>query len=191
MPAAELYAKLGVTETGKQGNFLQFRMHGEALPNNWHVVAVKRCDDLILSHGVLSQLSSGCSIIACSIEEHVNYASSGFWRDGREIWNVAHQGDRDVTDLNVRGSPPEPFDDLRARAFARQEAEGDRARVDYIASIPRDLADGIIASAFDENDPGRGAIHTEPDPVVFRELCELPTGLLAGARKRWWKFWQR
>ena len=48
-------------------------------------------------------------------------------------------------DLVVRGTLPAAFDDLRARAFARQAAAaGDDAGVDDIAGIPQGLARSIV-----------------------------------------------
>ena len=112
--------------------------------------------------------------------------SASFWRDGREIWNVHHRGgDYGVMDLVVRGSLPEAFDDLRARTFARQAAAGgDDLGVDYIAGIPLDLARSIVGFQHDEINPGI-------DNAGFRALRQEATGLLAGARRGWWKFWRR
>jgi len=186
MTAAELYAKLGLAETGERGDYLQFAMSGQELPNRWYLFVAKRCDHAILSDRVLSELSAECSIVACSIEEHVMDMSASFWRDGREIWNVHHRGgDYGVMDLVVRGSLPEAFDDLRARTFARQAAAGgDDLGVDYIAGITLDLARSIVGFQHDEINPGI-------DNAGFRALRQEATGLLAGARRGWWKFWRR
>jgi hypothetical protein len=144
--AAELYTKLGLAETGDRGDNPKFPMSGQELPNHWYLLVAKRCDYLILSDGILSELSAECSIVACSIEERVMYMSTSFWRSRREIWNVRHRGgDHGVMDLVVRGSLPAAFDDLRARAFARQAAAGgDDAGVDDIAGIPQGLARSIV-----------------------------------------------
>jgi hypothetical protein len=182
MTAAELYTKLGLAETGERGDYLQFAMSGQELPNHWYLLVAKRCDHLILSDG----LSAECSIVACSIEEHVAYMSTSFWRNRREIWNVHHRGgDHGVMDLVVRGSLPAAFDDLRARAFARQAAAGGQdAGVDYVAGIPQDLARSIVGFQYDEINPGI-------DNAGFRALRQEATGPLADARRGWWKFWQR
>jgi hypothetical protein len=76
--AAELYTKLGLAETGDRGDNLKFPMSGQELPNHWYLLVAKRCDYLILSDGILSELSAECSIVACSIEERVMYMSTGF-----------------------------------------------------------------------------------------------------------------
>jgi len=115
------------------------------------------------------------------------YSSAACWRDGQEIWRVQHQGDRDVLHIEITGTPPENFEDLRARQFAEQ-AENDRARakgdygVDCIFDIPLELARSMVGFRHDLNNPGI-------DENGFRELRQQPgAGLLASARP-WWKFW--
>jgi hypothetical protein len=100
---------------------------------------------LILSDGILSELSAECSIVACSIEERVMYMSTSFGEPSGNLERASRGGDHGVMDLVVRGTLPAAFDDLRARAFARQAAAaGDDAGVDDIAGIPQGLARSIV-----------------------------------------------
>jgi hypothetical protein len=109
------------------------------------------------------------------------FASAAFWRDGREVWSVQHQGDKAVTDLVVKGVPPSNFEDVRARCFAAQElAEPDD--VDYVFDIPLDLAKSIVGFRHDQINP-------EIDDTSFRALAKGPVGLLAKVMKPKWKFW--
>jgi len=185
--AAEVYARLGVSETGESGDYDDFPMAGLMLANNWYLLTAKGCEHPILSARALSDLSAGISVVACAIEEHVMYQSAAFWRDGNEIWSVRHRGgDYGIMDLVVKGLPPDPFNDLRTRTFALQASEGGAdADVDYIADIPLELARSIVGFKHDEVNPGIDD--------NFRELREGSTGLLArsspSSAGRRWKFW--
>jgi hypothetical protein len=181
--ADEVYARLGVFETGASGDCYDFPISGLMLPSSWFLLAAKGCDHAILSARVLSEISAKGSAIACSIEEHVMYQSAAMWCDGREIWGVKHRGgDYGIMDLVVNGSPPEPFEELRTRYMSEQMAEGGaEADADLIAEIPLDLARSIT-----------GFKHDEVNPAIdgyFRELRGHATGLLAEAARRRWKFW--
>jgi hypothetical protein len=184
MTADELHAKLGLSETEASGKYFDFSIAGLMLPNNWYLLTAERCDHPIISDQVLIELSAMTSIVSCSIEEHVMYMSSALWRGGREIWRVQHRGgDQGIMDLSVRGSPPEAFEDLRARYFARQAAAGGAsADVDHIADIPLELARSTVGFKHDEITPGI-------DNTSFRALRVAPSGLLTEATRPWWKFW--
>jgi hypothetical protein len=181
--ADEVYAKLGVSETGASGDCYDFPISGLMLPGSWFLLTAKGCDHAILSSRVLSKISAGGSAIACSIEEHVMYQSAAMWRDGREIWSVKHRGgDYGVLDLVVSGAPTEPFEELRTYYFSEQMAAGGAsADVDHIAEIPLELARSITGFKHD-------AINPDIDDR-FRELRGQPGGLLAEAARPRWKFW--
>src|SRR5262249_47054356 len=127
-------AVLGLAATESMGDFHEFPMADLALPNNWYLLTAKPCEHAICSSPILSKLSAGTSVVACSIEEHVMFASAVLWRDGEEIWSVQHYGgDGGVFDLVVKGSLPDTFQNLRAHYFATQESADDAdMNVDYI-----------------------------------------------------------
>jgi hypothetical protein len=184
--AEDVQAMLGLTDAGSTGHYYDFPIVGLAIPNDWYLLAAKRCDHAIRSDAILSHLSARTSVVACSIEEHVMFMSAALWRDGREVWSVQHRGgDYGVTDLVVKGSPPEAFEGLRDRCFAAQEQESARDAdigVDYVADIPLELARSIVGFKHDEINPGI-------DDTSFRALRLEPGGRLAKAARPWWKFW--
>jgi hypothetical protein len=187
MAASELYTKLGLAETGQNGDYYDFPIAGVMLSTNWFLLTAKGCDHSIVSRRVLSAVSAGSSAIGCSIEEHVMYQSATMWRDGQEVWRVQHRGgDYGIMDLVVSGSLPESFQDLRASFYAAQAAAGGaHASVDHIACIPLELARSIVGFKHDEVNPGI-------ELNSFRELREEPIGLLfedIRSRSKFW--WQR
>ena len=173
----DLYTKLGLSETGRAGDYYDFPIAGQTFPSGWCVLIGKQCDHPILSNEVLSVLSAERSVIACSIEEHVMHMSAALWHDGRETWSMQHRGgDYGIMDLVVKGAPPDSFGDLRAHYFTLQEeAGGDSADVDHIADIPLRLAQSFVGFKHDEFN------RTIDDG--FRELRQEPAGLLAQAGK--------
>jgi hypothetical protein len=182
--AEDVRAMLGLIETGAIGRYFDFPISGLSLQNSWYLLAAKPCDHAIRSEPILSSLSAKTSVVACSIEEHVMFMSAALWRNGREIWSVQHRGgDYGDTDLVIKGSPPDSFEELRSRCFAAQEsARGDEVGVDYVADIPLELARSIVGFKHDEANP-------EIDDARFRALRQEPTGLLAKATRPRWKFW--
>jgi hypothetical protein len=79
------------------------------------------------------------------------YMSAMFWHNGVGIWRVQHRGgDFGPMDLEVDGTPPDNFEEIRKRHVALQEAAGgESAGVDHIASVPRDLAQAIVGFSYD------------------------------------------
>ena len=138
----------------------QFRSEitGHLLPNGWYVCVAEGCDHEMISRRSLGIATKGCSAIACSIEEHINFSSCSNWKDGKELWNVKHEGDK-ALDLRVSGNPP---DDLTAieREYSskqNQENENDPHPVDWMFEVPLQLAKQIVGFKHDE-DPTGGEI---------------------------------
>jgi hypothetical protein len=112
---AEVHARLGIVETGRiRDRPYEFETAGEMQDNGWYILADRRCNNRLVSEKVLKVLSAGTSVVACSVEEHVSYASVAFWHNGAGIWHVQHRGDVDVMNLEVDGTPPGNFDEIRA-----------------------------------------------------------------------------
>ena len=113
------------------------------------------------------------------------FVSTAQWRAGEQVWSVQHRGgDYGVDDLVIEGTPPEPFEEIRARCFAAQQAaRHDKIAVDYVFDIPVELGRSIVGFRHDQADA-----HTDAN---FRELHIGPDSRLtrAAARPPWWKFW--
>jgi hypothetical protein len=113
------------------------------------------------------------------------FVSTAQWRAGEQVWSVQHRGgDYGVDDLVIEGTPPEPFEEIRARCFAAQQAaKHDKIGVDYVFDIPVELGRSIVGFRHDQADA-----HTDGN---FRELHIGPDSRLtrAAARPPWWKFW--
>lgn len=87
------------------------------------------------------RLSVGRDVFFCMLEEHVMASEIAFWQDGVEMWRVEHNLEKGVYHLDDRGNPPPSFERIKRARFEEQEkAGGEDCGVDYVISIPMDLA---------------------------------------------------
>ncbi|MHC1743558.1 MAG: hypothetical protein AB9873_11060 [Syntrophobacteraceae bacterium] len=178
-----ILGSLGLTRTGESGDWGEAPLVGRFLPSGWYLLVAKGCDHKIISENVLAEVARGCSLVACSIEEHVMFSSSVFWSDGEKAWSIEHKGDFGVMDLSVDGSPPSVISELREKYVSEQEAEGgEHAGVDLIFEIPLAVAKSLVGFKHDEETPGVNDVH-------FEVLRLDEGGLLSRASRPWWRFW--
>lgn len=183
---------LALRGTGEREERPESEITGAVLPGGWYLIVSDRDrfkleggwymvhwnrDKLKLeSDEVLSRLSRIGEIVICSIEEHVMYSSAAFWRDGRAVWAVSHQGDRDIEHLEVKGEPPAAFAAIRDRLHAQQAAEGEKEEVDYIFEIPVELAFSIA-----------GYRHDAEIPALGKDAFEILATTKTTPERTWWR----
>ncbi len=150
---------LGVRGTGKHGNYGEHVLVGRQLPSGWHILIANVCDDKITKSKLLTELSKGSQIVACSIEEHVMFSSCAYWNKGRKVWFVRHNGDRGTFDITNSGKLPESYSLLKSEYIEKQKSEGgENAEVDFIFELPLQMAKQIVGFKHDEEtDPIEGS----------------------------------
>ena len=163
--------QLQLVATGEEGEFFRFPIAGKAQNDGALIITAMRCDHYIIQEKTLDILSEECTIIACSVEEHVNYSSVALWRNGTKNWSVEHRGDFSPGHLTVIGTP-EGLDAIR-HTLPKGEPE-----VDYYFDIPLLIARQLTGFKHDENQLG-----------TDREFQELRPVSPVGAQP-WWKFWR-
>jgi hypothetical protein len=173
-----LLNELGLERTGKSGEFSDFKIAGQALPNGAYLLVTQRCDHPFASDKQLAHVSVGCKALACSIEEHLMYAYTTYWDNGKNLWSLKHQGDTDEgkNDLDVFGTPPDSFKAIRDDYARKQLGEPD---VDWYFEMPLALAKQLAGFKHDESNPGLDG--------SFEELTDAKNKNASG--KPWWKFW--
>ena len=94
-------------------------------------------DESSAAERFLAELSRGCEVVACFVEEHVMYTRAAAWKDGVRRWSVAHASEQGIAHLQVEGEPPASFRTLAADARAAQAADDE---VDHVFEVPLNLA---------------------------------------------------
>lgn len=181
---AIIHQQLGLSASGDFCDYGDAPVVGRQLPSGWYVIVVKGCDHKLISDVVVQRISLACSVIACSIEEHVMFSSAAQWSDGQREWAIQHRGgDYGSADLSFEGDPPPLFAELREHYGSRQNAEGGvKAEVDWIFEVPLELAKSYVGFKHDEETPG-------VEDGSFEILDPSRDGLVAHASKPWWRFW--
>jgi hypothetical protein len=147
----ELRKILGFKATGKHDNYGEHALVGRQLPNGWYILIANACDDRITKSKLLTELSKGCQVVACSIEEHVMFSSCACWNKGKKVWSVRHNGDRGTFDIVSSGKLPENYSSLKHELIEKQKTEGgENAEVDYVFELPLQMAKQLVEFKHDE-----------------------------------------
>ena len=183
-PTEILLRELGLRPSGTRQRRPEAVWSGALLPNGWYLVFSSRdCEPAQFADNALATLSGGCQLVAASVEEHVMFCSSAYWKDGRREWSIVHDGQRGMYDLAADGSPPASYSSIRATYLAQQDAEGGtKTDVDLVFEIPLQVGVEVTTFRHDHDFPG-----AEPIPFEVLEedrVTESPTG-----KKPWWRVW--
>lgn len=178
----ETLALMGLSPSGKRALLASQALQGLALPDGNYLVVARGCEHEIVSDRSLAALSTRSDVIACSLEEHVMCCDCSFWRHGRRLWRVEHDGQQSMRHLESEGELPAAFNDIRNRAEREQDAEdADAHEVDFFFEVPLQLARSLVGFKHDE--PAAGI-----DLGAFETL--VPAGEGIGNVRKWWQVWR-
>lgn len=174
LPPDEALLRLSLARTASDCEYPFKGVASHPLPNGWFLVAAGRCDHRISKPASMSALSVGCRAVACAIEEHVNFASTELWLDGKRVWHVQHQGDEDNENISHAGEVPERFHELLSTV---EPWDSENLDGHFHMDIPLILAKEIAGFRHDES-------NSVFDGRPFEKLTELKP------RSAWWKPWK-
>ncbi|MGC4091934.1 MAG: hypothetical protein QM756_29435 [Polyangiaceae bacterium] len=118
---------------------------GALLAGGFYLIQLDDCFHRLLEPDSLTQLSQGCSVVACQADEHVMFSSSFEWVDGALRWQLTHNSENGRYDLQVEATPPLELTAIQAHATAQQDADGGAdSDTDYLFSVPIDLAAQLV-----------------------------------------------
>jgi hypothetical protein len=179
-----IFELLDVNPTDEEDEYFESKFSGSALKNGWFLLVGQGCENRLVNHDVLSELSEFGPTVACSIEEHVMYSSAEYWDSGSKKWSVAHDAQKGMYNLEASGALPNSFENLKTKVSNDQDAEGgQKADVDLIFDIPLLLASELTGFKHDEDCESLA----QPHPVVFEEKgIATKTNT---AKRPWWKLW--
>lgn len=134
--------------------------------SGWLVVRCRRFDYPTPSR--LSALSRQAELVACQAEEHVMASAAFAFRDGAQVWSIAHDPEKGLHNLSVEGAPPPDLDAIRTRLATEQDADGgEDAEVDFLFDAPAELV--AVLTGFRQD---------EDDAISFTQLSPNRRGLL-------------
>jgi hypothetical protein len=168
---------LALRPSGEHREVPEVELAGARLGTEWYLVVANRCDHPLVAETTLRLLSSRVDLVACSVEEHVMFSAASFWSAGRRVWSVSHDAQTAIDHLEVSGTLPPFFSEVRDTHLERQASEGGAAAdVDFVFDVPLELARRI--AGFRHDAAGEG----ERFEVLVAEI-----GSPVGGRKPFWK----
>jgi hypothetical protein len=174
LPVDEALRRLLLARTGEPCEFQHVTVSSHPLPYNWLLVTAMGCDHRVIRPESMAAISAGCRAVACSVEEHVNFASTELWSDGLRTWHVQHEGDRDVENITYAGSPPPRFFELLSTV---ESGDSENLQGHFHMDIPLLLAKDISGFRHDECNP-------DVDSTPFERLTDL------APKRPWWRVWR-
>jgi hypothetical protein len=131
-----------LVDTGEIDEANESPICGAELPGAWYVLFLNDVVHSFVSAEHMKRFSIGCTVLGCQVEEHVMASASFLYCNGTRVWNITHESEKGLYNLEVDGSPPEWFS--IGPACQKQDAAGGKsAGVDYIFDV---IALGMLAS---------------------------------------------
>ena len=186
-PPAAVLETLGLRGTGTREEIVESPIVGAELPSGWYLVVAGRSGHPLMLDPILLRLSAGCEVVTADVEEHVMVSVATGWKDGRRVWAVTHDAQRDMEHLQAKGELPAAFASIRDRLRSEQQAAGGRgADVDYFFDVPVELAHTLTGYRHDADIRRAGAeafevlLETSPSAAASTERPSLLRRLFGG-----------
>ena len=180
MAPQQILDELDLVETAETEEIPESDISAAQLPDAWYLLWFNQCESPYVQPEVMGDLPRQCSVVVCVIEEHVMYSCAELWHNGERIWQVSHDAQQGMYDLQTAGVLPDTFESTRADLFAQQEAEGgDKADVDFIFDLPLALAKQVTGFKHDELTPADEELEYTVLADNRSETGDTP----------WWKLW--
>lgn len=136
--------ELRLEPTGERTEFPEDSFTAAEVPG-WFVVVFAR---ELVEDDIPERLSEDCEAVLAGVEEQVMMSYASGWRNGEQIWSIAHDAQQGIDHLDTGGSLPAGFDEVRARAFAEHK---DATDVDYVFEVPGRTARFVTGFAHDDD----------------------------------------
>jgi hypothetical protein len=149
---AELRGALSLTGTGHFEEVPETPFSSASLEGGWELLVMKDCDHEFIAEETLRRLSADCEIVAASVEEHVMTRRAEGWKDGRRLWRLIHEAEKDIEHLEAGGVPPACFPEFKARAFELRRRDGDDS-CDHVFDVPLNVAKALTGFKHDDGGP--------------------------------------
>ncbi len=88
-------------------------------------------------NSLMRKVSVNANVLAFSMDDHVMNSTCKAWKNGKNIWAVVHNGDKDVLNITERGELPEFYESMKKGYIKRQKGAEDD--VDLFFDMPADI----------------------------------------------------
>jgi hypothetical protein len=181
----KLLDELRMQRSSEREAFPESRWTAANLPGGWFLVfRSDQCEPPTFEGSTLSGVSANCELIHSSVEEHVMFCSTAYWRHGQKVFEIVHDAQKGIYDLQSSGDLPATFANVRTKFFSEQAVEGgEKANVDLIFEIPLQIGVEFTGFRHDHDYP-------TDEETPFRVLVADATQASASCvKKPWWRLW--
>jgi hypothetical protein len=176
----QVLRSLQLDRTGETEEIPESPVSAAQLPNGWFLIFANEFGSSLVADSSLENLSVGCNVVSCQVEEHVMFSSASCYSNGESKWHVAHNAQEGIYHISTNGTLPPEFDNIYSVLKQKQDSScGNESDVDYIHDVPVALAKAVTSFRHDEDIQGGS-----PEP--FEVLAPSSVG---GSAKPWWKVW--
>jgi hypothetical protein len=144
--------ELGLSETNEREYLPESEVTGVLLPSGWYLVFFNEVLPDEINEAVLSRLSQGAVVMMFIVEETSMVSVARAYADGAHAWEVVHDANNGLEDLEVSGNPPPPFIELKNRLL--DQLSKNNGNVDYLFDLPAELCKAITGFRHDEDIEG-------------------------------------
>lgn len=144
----QLLSVLGFSDTHEEDEANEAPFSAADLGNGWSLIWSN--DFEWADASLLVDLPSEVSAVVVQVHEGVMYSAAKGLRGANIVWSLVHDAQQDQMHLDVVGEPPE-LGPVR-EALLTEQAADDTEEVDYVFSIPVEIAARITAFSHEEWD---------------------------------------
>lgn len=144
---ANVLTRLKFRETDEVDEWNEAPFSWSEIATGWIIITSNENDSLFLESA--TALSLGAELLLCQVEESAMYSTISYFENGREVWNVTHNGQESISDLSVQGTPPPACAEIEEN-LTNQQKQDATGSVDYLFDLPIELAARITGYRHDQ-----------------------------------------
>jgi hypothetical protein len=146
MPKSRALEVMGFQDTGEIDEANEAPFSAAYLPSGWTIIWANSFE-----YASRPDVIQHSQIIGCHVEEHVMFSSCHLAESGEQVWNVWHDAQESIYDIQSTGPAPAEFETIVSAQKAEQDAAGgESAEVDHLFDAPLNLASSITGYRHDQ-----------------------------------------
>jgi hypothetical protein len=98
---------------------------GAMLTSGWYLVRAEGFTSVLSDPTVGAELSQGCDLVTCSVNEAEHLSAAGQWENGERLWVIRHDGWRGRRSVETYGTLPLGFESIEDELLELEEADRD------------------------------------------------------------------